>query len=108
MLAQWALMGAALWAAARSLTALSPRWIPLFVSSFALAGTLGFLALFAPAGLGVQEGILLVVLAPALTGEVVAVTVVAMRLIQTIADAVLAGVGLGVWRSLPGGEPTSK
>ena len=52
-----------------------------------------------------QEGVLLAILSVAIDGGAAAVAVVALRLIQTIADAVLAGIGLLVWRSLPRGEP---
>ena len=49
--------------------------------------------LFAPAGLGVREGILLAVLTPAISGGPAALLVVLSRLLDTLLDVVLAGAG---------------
>ena len=94
--AQLALGGLALWLLARSLTDVSPGWIPVCVSATGLAASVGFLAVFAPAGLGVREGILLLILAPAVGEGVAAVVVLAVRLVQTVVEAALAGVGFAI------------
>ena len=94
------LIGTSLWFLARSVTDISPILVPFFISACALASTVGFLAVFAPAGIGVREGILLIVLSPVIGGGYAAITVVAWRLLLTIVDVVLAGIGLLILRAL--------
>lgn len=96
----YALAGIALWFLAGSVKRMSFWQIPFFISTAALAGTAGFLAFFAPAGIGVREGILLMVLSPVIGGGYAAIVVVAWRLLQTIVEVVLAGIGLVILRSL--------
>ena len=94
------LIGTSLWFLARSVTEVSPIFVPFFISARALASTVGFLAVFAPAGVGVREGILLIVLSPVIGGGYAAIVVVAWRLLLTIVDVVLAGIGLLILRAL--------
>ena len=92
--AQWALAGGSLWFLTRSLSPMPLAHLPLLMSASAMAITFGFLAFFAPAGLGVREGIYLVILTP-LTGQgTAAVVVVAARAVQILVELSLAGVGL--------------
>ncbi len=98
---QWALCGLALWLVARAFTPIPPREYPFLVFVSAFAGTVGFLVLFAPAGLGVREGILLVVLTPTLGPDVSAMAVVLARLIHTICELGLAAWGVFLWRRRP-------
>jgi len=88
MVAQCGLTAAALWLAGRSIMPLSVRWMPLFISSWSLANTIGFMAVFAPGGLGVREGLLLILLAAPLSSSA-AIVVVVFRLIQLLVEAVL-------------------
>jgi hypothetical protein len=90
--AQWLFAGLGLWLMTRAVTDVSPRMLPLFVATAALAMTLSYLALFAPGGLGVREGLYLLTLGP-LIGASAAVVVVAMRIIQTLIELTLAAVG---------------
>ncbi len=94
MLANIALAGFTLWALSRSVTQVSAALVPMFMSAAALGATVGFLAIFTPGGLGVREGILLIVLSPIVGSANSAVIIVASRLLQIIAEAALAGVGL--------------
>jgi len=71
---------------------------PTLVGAICLANAAGFVAIFAPAGLGVREGVLLVLLTPVLGTGTAAVVVVALRLMQTVADVALAGAGLVLMR----------
>lgn len=91
---QWTLSGLSLWLLARSITPVSPQHIPLFISTSALGVTLGFLAFFAPAGVGVREAIFLAVLEPITGPGPTALLVVAMRLLQTLMDLIMAGLGM--------------
>lgn len=98
--------GVGLWLIARSVTDVSVRWLPVFVSAAALAGSVGFLAVFAPAGLGVREGILLIILEHVLSPGEAALVVVASRLMQVVAEAVMAGAGGAILRFMPEGGRT--
>jgi hypothetical protein len=95
---QWLLSGFSLWLLARSITDVSATHIPLFISASALGVTLGFLAFFAPAGVGVREVIFLAVLEPVAGPGPTALLVVAMRLLQTLMDLVMACLGFTVNR----------
>lgn len=98
MFGQWVLQGTAVWAVARSVTEVSPSALPFYVSAQAMSATLGILVFFAPAGLGVRDGVLLLLLNPTVGPSKSAVVVVAVRLMATLLDAVMAGVGLTLLR----------
>jgi hypothetical protein len=98
---QWLLMGLGLWLTALAVADLPVGSIPDFISASALSATVGFLAFFAPGGLGVREGILLVVLSPLAGAEAAAIIAVAARLVLTAADVLLGAAGLvllRIWR----------
>jgi len=98
MMLQCASSGLAMWLVARSITEVSPLDIPLFISATALAGTLGFLAVFAPAGIGVREGILLAVLGRTL--QVGAGTaIVAFRILHVLIEMLLVVIALGLLKT---------
>jgi hypothetical protein len=61
--------------------------------AWVLATFSGFIAFFAPAGIGVQEGALLLLLSPILPPEQAAVLTVAARIWQTVVVLLTAGVG---------------
>lgn len=101
----WAAMGASFWLFAASLgMALSPVHAG---SAFAAAYVAGYLMLFAPAGVGVREGFLVAIFAPALGSGPATVLAVAARLWMTAAEVVPAAI---LWvahqrsLSLPGPE----
>jgi len=98
---QWIFWGLALWLTTRSIGGdLTSREIPAMIFMIALANTVGYLALFAPGGIGVREGILLAALTP-MMGNMSAIVVLALRLIQTIAEIVLALTGVWILRRNP-------
>ena len=91
-LLSWCVYGFAFWALGRGLGL--PPVLPLVDAAgvFALGYILGLLALFAPGGLGVREGVFYVLLTPYLgTGGALALSV-ASRLELTLTEAV-AGLG---------------
>jgi glycosyltransferase 2 family protein len=98
---QWILAGIALWFVARSVAQVDVRQIPRFISIAGLGYTIGYLALFAPAGLGPRDLVFakameLVVVPPAMS----AVAAVAVRIIQTFTEMTAAMVGLLILRKL--------
>ena len=98
LLVQWLLFGLSLWMVARSVADVPLTQAPFFISVAAAATTLGFLAIFTPAGIGVREGILLVLLEPAL-GPKTAIVIVAARFFQAAVEAGLAGIGFVILRA---------
>ncbi len=68
------------------------------VGAYALAWTLGLLVIFAPAGIGVREVVLVVALAPVVDAGAALVVAVLSRLVMTLADLAWAGVALGLSR----------
>ena len=74
--------------------------LPAVAGSICIANTIGFLAIFAPGGIGVREGVLLLTLQPMLGEGTAALVTVSLRLMQVVADVALSGAGLIVLRSL--------
>ncbi len=101
----WILSGIALLLTARSLTGVSLDLAPLFVAAQALALIAGFLAFFAPGGIGVREGILLGILAPVIGGGPAGIVALTIRLFQTATDIFVAGIGLIILRWLRKSSP---
>ena len=105
MLGQSALLGLSLWLVTYAITDISAGWILYYISAMCLASTLGFLAVFAPGGLGVREGILLFVLGFASTGggavAGIPVVVILDRILKTVVEIVLAGIGFVIMLLLP-------
>jgi hypothetical protein len=66
--------------------------VSLLAGAYSLAVVLGMVAFFAPAGLGVREGILVGFSASVLSAPVAATTVVLARIINVLADAVFVGL----------------
>jgi len=95
----WTLFGASIWLAARAVAPVPVTLLPVFVSAGALAAVVGFLAVFAPAGLGVREAVLLIVLGQAIGPEPAALTAVLSRLLMTLVEIALAGLGALLLRS---------
>lgn len=70
----------------------------LLIASFALAWVVGFVTPGAPAGLGVREGLLLLMLAPVYSTAAASILVIALRIATTLGDVLDLTVG---WLLLP-------
>jgi uncharacterized membrane protein YbhN (UPF0104 family) len=68
------------------------------VGGFALAWVVGFLAIFAPAGAGVRDAIMVAVLATQTTTSVALVVALVSRALSVMADAVTGAGGIAVVR----------
>jgi uncharacterized membrane protein YbhN (UPF0104 family) len=100
---QWVLAGISLLWMVQSVTGeLRLRDLPILISFAALSQTIGYLALFAPGGIGVREAILLAGLTPLLgpLGALAAIIVPIRAVAQILVDSLLAIVGLCVLRRL--------
>lgn len=93
---QWGLAGLSLMWMVESITD-QDQWsrLPLYISFAALSQTIGYLALFAPGGIGVREAILLAGLSP-LVGPLVGLIVPLRALAQIAVDVMLACIGLSI------------
>ena len=74
-----------------SLTSYAPGHLPLAMGAYTLAGVIGMISLFAPAGLGVREGVLVAVLQFTLPVEVAILVALAARVWTTVIDLLLVG-----------------
>ncbi len=95
-LLNWALAGLGAWLCLRAFGSADPAVFPLALASIALGTIAGFVALFAPVGLGVREGLGAVVLAPALGAEVALLGLVLLRGVTIVVDLALALAGMAV------------
>jgi len=89
-LAAWALAGLGCYWCLAALVEVGPDLYPLAVASIALGTVAGFLALFAPVGLGVREGIGALLLAPVVGTDVALLGMVLLRGITVVVDLSLA------------------
>ena len=101
MLLHMALFGLAYWLMARSMLDVPASEIPLFIGSAITVSVVGFLAFFAPAGLGVQEAMVLALLGPVVTVHYAAIIAVAIRVAQVLAEVLLAAVGFVILPQAP-------
>lgn len=101
ILTTWLVTGTGLLLMVMSLTHVAPAAMPIVICTQALAMTVGFLAFFAPAGIAVREGILLLLLEPIIGSGFATIVAVAMRIVQTLVEIILALVATALlaWRS---------
>jgi glycosyltransferase 2 family protein len=86
-------LGVCLWLAARTFFPLPATQLPYAVGVAGLATTIGFLAVFAPAGLGVHEEIFIDLMQP-LMGPQASLLALLVRLLNLLADIVMACAGM--------------
>jgi len=87
----WPVAGLGLYLMAAALTPLRPGDIPVFVGAYALSWTIGYVAVFAPGGIGVREGILVLLLS-GVTGLPAAVLIsLVQRVWLTLIELLFAG-----------------
>ncbi|WP_198156493.1 lysylphosphatidylglycerol synthase domain-containing protein [Thermobifida cellulosilytica] len=88
-LASWVPLGVHVWLLTAGVGGGWGSWAPA-VGGYALAWTLGVAAVFAPAGLGVREAVLVAALAPVLDPGSALVVAALSRLVTTVADLLWA------------------
>ncbi len=84
-----------------SITDYSVRYLPLAVGVYGLAAVLGMISVFAPAGLGVREGVIVAVLQTTMPVELAVAISIAARFWATAIDLLLIG-GCFVYDQLSG------
>ena len=99
LLGAWLALGASFWVCLLPFLSQGPTW-SVAIGVYCLAWVAGFLVPFAPAGLGVREAVLALVLDPVLDPQTSLVVVAVHRVIYLLVEVVLA---LVAW--LAGPEP---
>jgi uncharacterized membrane protein YbhN (UPF0104 family) len=102
---QWLFWGIALWFTARAITNVSFSTLSVCIFMIAMANTIGYLVVFSPGGLGAREAVLYAGLRTIIDPTWSAVVVVALRLIQTVVEILLAGLGVWILRNLREDRP---
>ena len=82
--------GIATWCMINAFAPLDISMLPYLVSVTVFAGTIGLLALFSPAGLGVRDGAYLLLLTTITGAGVAALITVFLRIMQTLSDLLMA------------------
>lgn len=90
--ANWLVFGVALYVFIRSFYPIEPGSILYLTGAFAFAGMVGILAVFAPSGLGVREGVLGLFLGRVMPTAVALVVALATRVWLTVVELGCAGV----------------
>jgi hypothetical protein len=89
-LALWALAGLGAYLCVAAFAEVDLGLYPLALASIALGTVAGFLALFAPVGLGIREGIGALILSPAVGADVALLSMVLLRGVTVLVDLLLA------------------
>ncbi len=89
-------MGLGLTLLARFLFPDAPHDYWLLIAVFALAWVVGFVTPGAPGGLGVREGLMLLMLAPVYGSASAGILVIALRIATTLGDVISLGLGYGL------------
>ena len=87
----WAFYGLQVWLMARPLGLDSGSGALLAIGAFAFAWCAGFLVVFVPAGAGIREYVLLLLLGPVIGTGAAAAVVLVSRVLMTLGDLVTAG-----------------
>jgi uncharacterized membrane protein YbhN (UPF0104 family) len=87
---------------------LNVRTVALSIGGYCLAWAVGFLVVVAPAGAGAREAALAAALSPVLDGAELVVLVLASRVLLTVADLALAGVGAALGTRRPPGAVSDR
>jgi uncharacterized membrane protein YbhN (UPF0104 family) len=96
--AQWALWGVPVWL-------LTDASLPLVLGAYALAWIAGFVFLVAPAGAGVREAALVLLLGPAIGNDAALGVAIVARLLTTVADLFWGLVALASYARRRGRSP---
>jgi hypothetical protein len=87
--AVFCLSGAGFYLMVASVTPYSPRYLPLAMGAFALAGIAGMISIFTPAGIGVREGVIVGILQFTMPVELAVLVSLVARVWATVVDVLL-------------------
>jgi uncharacterized membrane protein YbhN (UPF0104 family) len=92
-------VGLALYATLSGLAHVTPAQLPLYIGTGALAWAVGYLSFLTPSGLGVREGMLVLILSQVMPVPAAVVGSLLYRLVVTLAELAMAGVTAVAGRS---------
>ncbi len=92
----WVPFGLGFWALVAAFAPVGVEEAPALAGTLALAGTAGLVAVFAPAGVGVREGVLMALLPQMIGTEAAIVVGLGSRLWFTAAELACAGLGIAI------------
>jgi uncharacterized membrane protein YbhN (UPF0104 family) len=94
----WVFYGLQIWLLATRLGAPRGTGALLAIGGFAFAWSVGFVAVFAPAGAGVREVLLIALLGPVLNVGAATAVVLVSRALTTVGDLLAAALAAGYFR----------
>jgi hypothetical protein len=94
----WVAVGSAFWLTARGIFSVPLRQLPFYTGAFAAAWIVGVVAIYAPGGLGVREGLLIGLLHSRLGSADALVVAAASRVVLTLVDILMAGAATVILR----------
>jgi uncharacterized membrane protein YbhN (UPF0104 family) len=97
-LVAWLLVGVQVFCLIAALQPVGAEAFPISLAAGSIGTVIGFVALFAPGGLGIREGLGAVILAQITTPESALFVLVLLRLMTVIADLSFGGLGLWLGR----------
>lgn len=92
----WLMMGSAFAVLAGSFTPVTPQQVAALIATWAAAYVIGYLSLLTPSGLGIREGVMILLLAPLFPAPLPTIIALAARLWMVIGEVVAAAVALVV------------
>jgi len=92
----WLIMGSAFALLAASFTPVTPQQVAALIATWAAAYVIGYLSMITPSGLGVREGVMILLLAPLFPAPIPTIIALAARLWMVIAEVVGASIALVV------------
>ena len=95
-LCAWATNGLMIYVLMRQLAGDHQGALLASVGAYALSWVIGFLAVFAPAGLGVREAVMVAALHSQTTAAIALTVALVQRLLSVVADAATGGVAVGL------------
>jgi glycosyltransferase 2 family protein len=101
----WAANGAQIWVLADKLGAPVGRTILIALGGYAFAWCIGFVVVFAPAGGGFRDALLVVFLAPVLHAAPALAVALVSRAVNTISDLIVAGAAAFRRPASPASQP---
>ena len=104
----WLLMGSGFALLAASITPITSAQVAALVATWAAAYVVGYLSMLTPSGLGVREGVMILLLAPLFPAPIPTVLALAARLWMVAGELVGAGIALATrGRTQPTAAPAA-
>jgi uncharacterized membrane protein YbhN (UPF0104 family) len=104
----WLVLGTAFWLTARAFLHVPVEQLPFYTGALAAAWIVGVIAVYAPGGIGVREGILVALLHSRLGSADALVVAAASRVVLTLTDVFVASAAFLILRRDPKTVPSTE